>query len=87
MNKIAAPFIVGAPTPSPCYFGCWPGIQISTDGRSTIQDISGKGRHLVVGSDTSYATATANAGYTTITGAPSGANKRSEERRGGKEWG
>lgn len=66
---------LGKSEASPCYFGFWRGLQDSGDGRTSFLDSSGKNRPLLVGADTSYATATANAGYATITGAPSGANK------------
>lgn len=66
---------LGKPNPSPCYVGMWRGMQDATDGRTSILDRSGKGRNLVLGGDTTYAQFCSNAGYLTLTGAPSGANK------------
>lgn len=75
MSKITSPLVLARPNPSPCYVGFWPGIQVATDGLPSITDVSGKGNHLVLGSDTTYAQFCITPGYLTITGAPSGANK------------
>lgn len=60
------------PTPSPCCVGYWRGMQDSTDGRTAILDSSGKGNHLVLGANATYANVVGtNAGYATIIGAGS----------------
>lgn len=60
---------------SPCCYGMWRGIQDATDGRTSVVDSSGAGRHLVYGPDTTYAQFCSNPGYLTLTGSPAGANK------------
>ena len=62
-------------TPSPRYFGMWPGMQDPTDGRTQILDISGKGRHLSVGPQGTYAAVTATSRYASIVGSVNASDK------------
>lgn len=63
-------------TPSPRYFGFWPGMQDSADGRTQILDTSGKGRHLSVGANGGYAAVTGtNSAFATIVGAAAGQDR------------
>lgn len=56
-------------TPSPRYFGMWPGMQDSSDGRTQLLDISGNGRHLNIGPGGSYAAVTGTAKWASVVGA------------------
>lgn len=75
MSESIATYIKKA-TPATGYFGLWRGMQDSTDGRTSIVDGSGNGRHLLVGAGGTYsAVVGTNSGYATIVGAASPTDK------------
>mgnify|MGYP000007494091 CR=1 FL=1 len=75
MSKLT-PIALKKQTPSPRYFGFWPGMQDSGDGRTQILDTSGQGRHMGVGVNGTYAAVTGtNSQWATIVGAAAGQDK------------
>lgn len=74
MSKLT-PIALKKQTPSPRYFGFWPGMQDSGDGNTTIRDRSGNGRDLNLGVNATYSTVTQNSQWATVVGAAAGQDK------------
>lgn len=74
-NSKLSPLHLRKQVTSPRYFGFWPGMQDSTDGRTQVLETGGTGRHLLLGTNGLYSQVTANSGYASIVGTANGQDK------------
>mgnify|MGYP001607449449 CR=1 FL=1 len=74
-NSKLSPLHIVKATPSPRYYGMWPGMQDAGDGLVTVRDRSGKQKHLTVGTGGTYAAVFATSRYASVVGTAPGIDK------------